>query len=116
MIYTLTVAREFSASHELKGHKLCGRPHGHTFKVEVTVIGDPEPDTFNMVANDMEVREDLDKVLYEINYRNLNDMLPAVIASPQGVANWIWERLALRYQLHEVSVWQDDLRASLRRE
>lgn len=116
MIYLLRLQSEVAASHRLPKHPLCEKPHGHTYRVEVQIIGDPEPDTFNMVANDSEAREALDSVLYEINYRDLNEQLPAVIPSVQGIANWIWERLALRFQLYEVTVWQDDLGASIRRE
>src|SRR5512141_3107095 len=102
MIYTLSLRSQFAASHILKGHPLCDKTHGHTYDVQVTVIGDPDPDTFNMVADEAEFRKRLDSLLYEVNYRHLNDQLPAVIPSVQGIANWIWERLSIDYQVHEV--------------
>jgi len=116
VIYTLGFLREFSASHVLDKHPTCGKLHGHTFRVIIRVQGDPEPDTHNLVANDGELLKRIEDLRAELNGRHLNDMLPGVIPSAQGLANWFWERLALHYQLDEVTVWQDDLEASLRRE
>jgi 6-pyruvoyltetrahydropterin/6-carboxytetrahydropterin synthase len=116
LIYSLTIQGRFAASHQIEGHELCGHLHGHTYLVDLTIVGDPNPETFSMVANDVDARLALNDLLYELNNRHLNDQLPAVIPSPQGIANWIWERLALRFQLYEVTVWQDDLGASVSRE
>lgn len=116
MIYLLTEWVTFPASHILEGHFTCSKLHGHTYKVEVTVIGDPDPEVHNMVANEQEVLDAIASCTFEISGRHLNDQLPAIIPSAQGIANWVWERLALRFQLYEVTVWQDNLRASVRHE
>lgn len=116
MIYKLTEWIKFPASHVLADHPLCGKLHGHTYKVEVTIVGDPDPEMNNMIANDRDLLSAIANVIFEISGRHLNDQLPAIIPSAQGIANWVWERLALRFQLHEVTVWQDDLRASISRE
>jgi 6-pyruvoyltetrahydropterin/6-carboxytetrahydropterin synthase len=110
------VMKRFAASHVLDKHPTCGKLHGHTFKVKVVVSGDPDPDLFNFVVNYAEFEKRIADLLIELDGRHLNDMLPGVIPSAQGLANWFWERLALHYQLDEVIVWQDDLEASLRRE
>lgn len=116
VIYTLGYTRNFAASHVLQGHAFCGKLHGHTYRVRVIIQGDPEPETHNMIANDVDFFERLTALRDEIHNRHLNDMLPGVIPSAQGLANWFWERLALHYKLDEVTVWQDDLQSSLRRE
>lgn len=116
MIYTLGFTRNFAASHILPNHAFCGKMHGHTYRVRVVVVGDPEPETHNLVANDVDLFAKLEEIRNEIHNRHLNDMLPGVIPSAQGLANWFWERLALFYRLDEVTVWQDDLQASKRRE
>jgi 6-pyruvoyltetrahydropterin/6-carboxytetrahydropterin synthase len=116
MIYTLEYSSRFRASHVLDGHPFCGKMHGHTFKVFVKVVGDPEPEVFNMVANDNDLMTVVDTTLEELDNRHLNDMLPALIPSAQGVAAWLWERLQMKFQLYEVTIWQDDLRASVHRE
>jgi hypothetical protein len=68
-----------------------------------------------MVASEAEVARLIGASLFELNGRHLNDMLPGVIPSVAGVAHWLWERLALHFRMYEVTVWQDDLAASIRR-
>lgn len=90
--------------------------HGHTYRVDVTVIGDPEPETFNMVADDQLLQSYMAAAVRELDGRHLNDMLPATIPSVNGIAAWFWENLALHFKMQEVTVWQDDLAASVRRD
>jgi len=116
VIYTLGYTRRFPASHVLQDHAFCGKLHGHSWRVRVIVRGDPDPETHNLVANDIDFFDRLNALTEEIANRHLNDMLPGIIPSAQGVAGWYWERLSLHYRIDEVTVWQDDLQASLRRE
>ena len=116
MIYTMGAVRRFSAAHVLTGHPTCGKLHGHSFLVRVMVQGDPDPDIFNFVVDPKVFHERLDALVAELANRHLNEMMPGVIPSAQGIAIWFWERLALQYQLDEVKVWQDDVEAALRRE
>lgn len=116
VIYTMGVQKRFAASHQLKDHPFCGKLHGHTYKVKVVVQGDPDPDTFNFVADYGEFDKRVNDLLRELDGRDLNAMMPGTIPSAQGIANWFWERLTLHYRLDEVLVWQDQLLASIRRE
>ena len=114
--YFLTVARSFSASHVIPGHLLCGEMHGHQFEVHIAVKGDPDPTVANFVASDVQLGARIDAALSELHLRHLNDALPAIIPSAQGVAGWLWEKLAIYYTVHEIHVWQDSaLCASIER-
>lgn len=115
MRYFASLEGTFAAAHSLSDHSACSRVHGHTYRVNVTVEGEPDPDQDGLVVNEQELRESLANLLAELDRRSLNDMLAPAMPSVQGVAGWLWERLALHYRLDEVTVWQDDLAASVRR-
>ena len=111
----MSLSGAFSAGHSLPNHPHCGRVHGHSYRVLVTLEGEPDPDQSGLVADEAAARSLLTQSLAELDARNLNDMLAPALPSVQGVASWLWERFALHYKLDEVTVWQDDLAASVRR-
>lgn len=77
----------FDAAHRLE-FEPCQLAHGHRWEVEVVTEN---------VRNNPELAVSLSKALTdirgELEYRDLGVMLPAVIASPEGVAAYFRERL-----------------------
>lgn len=108
-----TVIGAFSASHIIDGHSACGRLHGHDWTVEATVSTEALPPT-GMVVDHAEFHAALMRVLVELEYRHLNDMLPGVPPTPEGVAAYVHERLLLAYpNLTSVAVGIGPYRAVL---
>lgn len=91
----LTRAFTFEAAHDLprapEGHK-CRRLHGHSFRVEVTVEGEVDPETgwfldYGVIASSVEpIRKRLD-------HYYLNEIEGLENATSENLARWIWERL-----------------------
>jgi 6-pyruvoyltetrahydropterin/6-carboxytetrahydropterin synthase len=106
----LTRAYTFSAAHRLaragyteeEDRALYGKcanphPHGHDYRLEVTVAGKPDPATGLIVD-----LGDLDRcvtaeVLARADHRYLNEEVPPfdrVTPTGERIAEWVWERLA----------------------
>jgi 6-pyruvoyltetrahydropterin/6-carboxytetrahydropterin synthase len=94
------LSKEFSfeAAHRLPrvppGHK-CARLHGHSFRVEVKVEGEVDPETgwlvdYGVIAAAF---SDLKEML---DHRYLNEVAGLENPTSEAIAAWIWERLAAR--------------------
>ena len=109
MVY-VTRRAQFSASHRLHNPNLtdeenrriyakCNNPsgHGHNYDVEVTVAGEPDPDT-GMVIDLKILKRLLDEhVIEPLDHKHLNhdvDFMQDVIPTAENIAVKIWERLA----------------------
>jgi 6-pyruvoyltetrahydropterin/6-carboxytetrahydropterin synthase len=85
----------FEAAHLLpkapEGHK-CRRLHGHSFRVEVTVEGEVDPETgwfldYGVMAAAVE------PVRAKLDHYYLNEVPGLENATSENLARWIWERL-----------------------
>lgn len=95
-IYAVTVQAYFDASHQVEGMVGCNGRHGHTWCVRATVVGEREVDengVLRVAYLDTQPDWRLQSVANELDARDLNDMLPAVITTPEGVAAWFLERI-----------------------
>lgn len=76
----------------------CNNPrwHGHNFELEVTVSGEPDPET-GYVMDLGELKEILhERVVDKVDHKNLNeevDFLDGIIPSTENFAIAIWEEL-----------------------
>jgi 6-pyruvoyl-tetrahydropterin synthase len=92
--FQTTVRDRFEASHHVEGHSTCGGNHGHEWEVLVTVSGGLDPKKVYVVDHGA-LAHDLFVVVDEFRNRDLNDMLPGVITTPEGLGLYIRERLIL---------------------
>ncbi|MBI4161047.1 MAG: 6-carboxytetrahydropterin synthase QueD [Acidobacteria bacterium] len=98
----VTCRFQFEAGHRLPEHPgACRRPHGHGYKLHVSVRAAVEPRTGLAIDfHDLErvVRE---RVLPELDHRDLNEILENPTA--ENIAAWVWGRLRESLPgLHEV--------------
>lgn len=97
MRFVSCVEESFEASHQVPGHSVCGERHGgHVWKVVVGVEGGLDPKTIQVVDH-ADLAKALHRVVREIRGRHLNDMLPGVIPTPEGVGLYIRERMILEW-------------------
>ena len=100
---------QFNAAHRLHNPKKsdewnretfgkCNSPnyHGHNFILEVTVGGEPDPDTGYVI--DLGVLKKIleDKVISKVDHSNLNlevDFLQGVLPSTENFAIGIWRQI-----------------------
>ena len=99
----------FDAAHYLeKYHGKCERLHGHTYRLAITVKG--EPDSEGMVMDFIELKEIVkEKVLSVLDHSCLNDIIPQ--PTTENVVLWIKERLkpaikGKNCSLSEIQLWE----------
>ena len=80
----LTRTEFIDAGHFIPGHPKCGRPHGHTYQVDITIEGTPEGD---MLLDFADFKEKVWEVLRRYDHVMLND----VMESPPTVENLAME-------------------------
>ena len=73
------------------GHK-CARMHGHSFRVEVHVRGEPAPES-GWVMDFAEVKAAFAPVFEQLDHRCLNDIAGLENPTSERLAMWIWEAL-----------------------
>lgn len=85
----------FSAAHQLRGYEgPCENLHGHTWKVQVFVLGEAT-DRLGMVIDFKKLRSFLSGILKELDHTNLNDLKTFKEVNPtsENVARYIYERV-----------------------
>ena len=107
MRVSLTKTIDFEAAHWLPtfpdGHK-CRRLHGHSFKVEVVVAGEVDPEK-GYLQDFGEIKAALDPVRRELDHYCLNDIAGLENPTAEMLAKWIYDRLKTQLpMLHHVTV------------
>jgi 6-pyruvoyltetrahydropterin/6-carboxytetrahydropterin synthase len=95
------------AAHRLpnvpEGHK-CARLHGHSFRIEVRVDGEPGADS-GWVMDFADLKAAFAPINEQLDHRYLNDIEGLDNPTSERLATWIWERLKPSVpQLSEVVV------------
>jgi len=75
MPYYLTVSQNFEAAHYLSGYSgNCANIHGHTWKVEVTIVGS-QLDSIGMLVDFRDIRRELAAVLVQFDHALITKLL-----------------------------------------
>jgi 6-pyruvoyltetrahydropterin/6-carboxytetrahydropterin synthase len=86
---------QFEAAHLLprlpETHK-CRRLHGHSFRVEVAVSGDCDPQ-LGWVMDYADMSAAFNPIWQQLDHRYLNDIAGLENPTSENLAVWIWQRL-----------------------
>ena len=89
------VSLSFDAAHRLPkvpaGHK-CGNLHGHTFVVEVYVLGDVT-DASGWVVDFGDIKTIAKPYIDQLDHTYLNDIEGLENPTSENIAMWIWAKL-----------------------
>lgn len=96
------VDRDFSGRHRIKGDKRCGGDCGHTWQVTVTAS---DADLRGIAFDEVAYVQAIDAICWELDGRDIDNMIAPAVSTPQGIAYWIAERLGSKYVIEEVEVW-----------
>lgn len=96
MTFELTKTFRFESAHRLPhvpdGHK-CGRLHGHSFRVEVVVIGDADPQT-GWVRDFGDISDVVRPIIDRLDHRYLNEIAGLENPTSEVLCAWLWRHLA----------------------
>ena len=107
MIVDLVKEFSFEAAHRLpnapREHK-CFRLHGHSFKCEIAVRGEVDPES-GWFIDYAEITNAFEPLRQRLDHYYLNEIEGLENATSENLARWIWQRLKNRLSgLHRVSV------------
>lgn len=103
----------FSAAHHLTDyHGACENPHGHTYKLAVTVSGPVQKN--GLVLDFVALKEVVTrKVISKADHRDLNDFFKN--PSAEHIVMWIWQQLksigketGTKVKLVELQLWEGE--------
>ena len=95
----MEIFKEFiiEAAHKLPhvalGHK-CGRLHGHSFRIEIHVIGSVD-EKLGWVMDFADIKSAFRPIEEQIDHRYLNEIPGLENPTSEALAQWIWEKLKI---------------------
>ncbi|MDH3390594.1 MAG: 6-carboxytetrahydropterin synthase QueD [Desulfobulbaceae bacterium] len=114
-MFHIFIKSHFSAGHHLRDYPgNCERPHGHNWKVEVTVKAD-SLDNLGMGIDFKILKAEVNKVLDTLDHHDLNGLasFQSINPSSENLAVYIFNTLQKdlstdRYGVHSVTVRETD--------
>ena len=73
------------------GHQ-CARLHGHSFRVDLVVSGEPDPRT-GWILDFAEIKAAFHPLYAQLDHHYLNEVEGLENPTSERLATWIWERL-----------------------
>lgn len=107
----LTKTYRFDAAHRLPNvgadHK-CARPHGHGYRVAVTVAGEVDPQT-GWVMDFGRINRAVGPLIEQLDHAELNAVDGLANPTTEMIAKWFWDRLGPHLpELAAVAVAESD--------
>ena len=98
----LGITEYIDCAHHLPGHEKCGRLHGHTYQVDVSIEGDHGG---GMLLDFTDLKKTVREVLGEYDHRDWNEFLkyPTVENICELIRGKLKERMAFPFR---VRVWE----------
>ena len=117
-MYEVTVEAGFSSGHYLRNyHGRCENPHGHNYKVRVTLIG-AALDQAGLLLDFKMLKQVMRPVIDRIDHQMLNDLEPFNTLNPsaENLAHYFWEQTneqlaemtAGRVRVKDCTIWETD--------
>ena len=97
-MFEVSVEDSFAAGHFLRNYQgKCEKPHGHNYKVRVTLAGE-ELDKAGLLVDFKDLRDVMKQVIDRLDHQMINEVAPFTTLNPSA------ENLA-RYFYDEVHRW-----------
>jgi len=110
-MHELVKTFRFEAAHSLPAvpptHK-CSRLHGHSYRVDIHVTGEPSPEN-GWVIDFGDIKRVVEPVLDELDHRCLNDIPGLANSTSELICVYLWNRIAPSLPgLSAITVWESD--------
>lgn len=114
MNYQLSVTKNFSSAHCLRGYKgKCENLHGHNWKIIATFCG-TKLDNTGMLIDFTDIKKHLDKIILYLDHKFLNEIKPFNKINPtaENLASFILEQLKSveieNAKACQVQIWESE--------
>ncbi len=117
-MYEVTVETDFSSGHYLRNYYgKCENPHGHNYKVRVTLAG-AELDASGLLLDFKVLKQVLRPVIDRIDHQMLNDLEPFTVLNPsaENIAKYFFDQTNEhlsevtkgRVRVKDCTIWETD--------
>jgi 6-pyruvoyltetrahydropterin/6-carboxytetrahydropterin synthase len=117
-MYEVTVEADFSSGHYLRNYRgKCENPHGHNYKVRVTLAGS-ELDSTGLLLDFKLLKQVLRPVIARIDHQMLNDLEPFTELNPsaENLAKYFYDQTSAqlaamtegRVRVKNATIWETD--------
>jgi len=116
-MFQVSVDETFSAGHALRGYRgKCENPHGHNYKVRITVEG-PSLDLTGLLQDFTHLKHVLREIIGGVDHKFLNDQAPFDVINPsaENLAKFFYDETARRIgalpggaRITSVTIWETD--------
>jgi 6-pyruvoyltetrahydropterin/6-carboxytetrahydropterin synthase len=116
-MFQVSVEETFSSGHALRGYKgKCENPHGHNYRVQVTLAG-PKLDNIGLLVDFTELKRVLRGIIAGLDHQFLNDLdaFKALNPSAENLAKYFYDETHRQLTtlpdgagITEVTVWETD--------
>jgi 6-pyruvoyltetrahydropterin/6-carboxytetrahydropterin synthase len=88
---SFTIEAAHRLPHVPAGHK-CARLHGHSFRIELRVTGEPDPQA-GWIMDFGEIKAAFEPLYAQLDHHYLNDIEGLDNPTSERLAQWVWARL-----------------------
>lgn len=117
-MYQITVEDTFAAGHFLRNyHGKCENPHGHNYKVRVTLCGE-ELDRAGLLLDFKALKDRIRDVVDRLDHQMINDLEPFTRLNPsaENLARYFYDETQSklrretngRVRVKDVTVWETE--------
>ncbi len=116
-MFHVSVEETFSAGHALRGYKgKCENPHGHNYRVCVTVEGE-QLDSIGLLYDFVHLKRILRDLIAGVDHTFLNDQAPfdAMNPSTENIAKFFYDEASKQMpqaanapRITSITVWETD--------
>jgi 6-pyruvoyltetrahydropterin/6-carboxytetrahydropterin synthase len=117
-MYEVTVDAGFSSGHYLRNYRgKCENPHGHNYKVRVTLAG-AELDEAGLLLDFKLLKQVMRPIIERIDHRMLNDLDPFTELNPsaENLARYFYDETNIqlkgmtagRVRVKDCTIWETD--------
>jgi len=117
-MFEVTVQETFSSGHYLRNYKgKCENPHGHNYRVRVTLAG-AELDHAGLLVDFKDLKQVMKPTIDYLDHRMINDLEPFTVLNPtaENLAKYFFDEcnrgLASltrgRVHVKQVTIWETD--------
>jgi 6-pyruvoyltetrahydropterin/6-carboxytetrahydropterin synthase len=117
-MFEVSVEDSFAAGHFLRNYQgKCEKPHGHNYKVRVTLAGE-ELDKAGLLVDFKDLRDVLKQVIDRLDHQMINEVAPFTTLNPSAenlaryfygeVHRWLEPRTGGRVGIKNVTVYETE--------
>jgi 6-pyruvoyltetrahydropterin/6-carboxytetrahydropterin synthase len=116
-MFQVSVDESFSAGHALRGYKgKCENPHGHNYKVRITVQG-PDLDSIGLLYDFTHLKRVVREIIGGVDHIYLNDKPPfdTINPSAENLAKYFFDETTRQMsavpegaRIASVTIWETD--------